>query len=439
MFKDLHRIPEQLPGEPSRQQTSSGIALSIAKKLIGLLVMCVFMPPLWLLYLPLRLARGRPPCVPSCTQLRRYLAKTLTEQAPPPGIALSVRVRLFLELLRAGLCVPLGGLAWFLDELLYGRQLRAVALTAPVFELSAMRSGSTQLGRYLEEDPDIVAPTLLQSMLPYLWLWKLVSTTLGRVVDRRWVREKLLDTMPPAFVQRHEADPFRTDTMDMPFVFQHLNIHARALGPACLRDDYAFGRVVEHNRSLWEHDFVRYVDGLGRKAVLFAGPGPDGRPRRLLVKGHFLAAADALERRYPDARFLTVLREPLARIRSAVNFVALAPDMAGLGSPPWSWCVEGVVQAEIDYCELEMAWFQRAGARRCIVRFPDYVQDLEGTMRTIYRECLDQDELPPHVPRVHQKRQRTNYLVDRSLAQLGVDEGKLRERLKRYAAWCAPG
>jgi len=40
-----------------------------------------------------------------------------------------VRVRLFIEL------------------------LRAVKLTAPVFELSAARSGSTQLGRYLEEDP----------------------------------------------------------------------------------------------------------------------------------------------------------------------------------------------------------------------------------------------------------------------------------------------
>ena len=85
MFRNLHLIPEQLPGEPPREHTSSGIALTIAK--------------------------------------------TLTEQAPPPGIALSVRVRLFIEL------------------------LRAVKLTAPVFELSAARSDSTQLGRYLEEDP----------------------------------------------------------------------------------------------------------------------------------------------------------------------------------------------------------------------------------------------------------------------------------------------
>ena len=30
MFTDLHRIPEQLPGEPSRRQSASAIALGIA-------------------------------------------------------------------------------------------------------------------------------------------------------------------------------------------------------------------------------------------------------------------------------------------------------------------------------------------------------------------------------------------------------------------------
>jgi hypothetical protein len=439
IFKDLHLIPEQLPGEPPRRQATSGIALIIAKKVLWLLVMCVLMPPFWLIYLPLRLLLGRPPSVPSFAQLRRYLGKTWTEQAPPPGIALSVRIRLFLELLRAGLCAPLTGLAWFLDDILYGRQLRKVSLTAPLFEISATRSGSTQLGHYLAEDPPIIAPMWLQTMFPYLWLWKLVSATLGRAVSRQRVRDKIQAAVTsPDFLQRHEYDPFRIDTLDIPFYILHLNAYARALGPATLRDDFSFGALAAHNRTLLEQDFVRYIDGLGRKAVLFAGPGPDGKPRRLLLKGHFLASADALERRYPDARFLTILREPVARIQSAVNFVAVTPDMMGLGPAPWSWCAEGVVQAEIDYCNLEMAWYRRKGARRCTVRFPDYVKDLEGTLRKIYRECLDRDELPPHLPRLHEKRQRTNYRVNRSLAQLGVDEGELKERLKEYMAWCNP-
>jgi hypothetical protein len=60
MFTDLHRIPEQLPGEPPRRQSASAIALVIAKKLIGLLMMCVFMPPLWLVLTAFRTGADLP-------------------------------------------------------------------------------------------------------------------------------------------------------------------------------------------------------------------------------------------------------------------------------------------------------------------------------------------------------------------------------------------
>jgi hypothetical protein len=85
----------------------------------------------------------------------------------------------------------------------------------------------------------------------------------------------------------------------------------------------------------------------------------------------------------------------------------------------------------------EQAWFSRNdGPRRCVLRFSEYVRDLEGTMRKVYRECLDTEELPPHVPRQHPPRKRTQYLLDRSLAQVGVNEAELDARLAPYIAWC---
>jgi hypothetical protein len=57
-------------------------------------------------------------------------------------------------------------------------------------------------------------------------------------------------------------------------------------------------------------------------------------------------------------------------------------------------------------------------------------------MAQVYRECLDITPLPPHVPRVHPPRERTHYLLNRSLAQLGIDEASLNARLSRYVEWC---
>ncbi len=59
-------------------------------------------------------------------------------------------------------------------------------------------------------------------------------------------------------------------------------------------------------------------------------------------------------------------------------------------------------------------------------------------MRKVYRECLDTDTLPDHVPRVHTPRDRTRYLIDRSLEQLQIDEVALNARLARYIVWCEP-
>jgi hypothetical protein len=172
------------------------------------------------------------------------------------------RVWLSASILRLAATIPLFGVAWLLDDLLYGRRLREVAVTAPLIEISAGRSGSTQLARYLEEDPRLVAPAMLQCFFPYLWAWRLAQRTLGRLVTPEQVRERVLGSMPAPMRERHEADPFRTDTFELALLGRHLNHLSLRLGPQTMADDFSFGRLAPHNRALWESDFVRFFDGI---------------------------------------------------------------------------------------------------------------------------------------------------------------------------------
>jgi hypothetical protein len=340
-------------------------------------------------------------------------------------------------IIQKALLTPVMGLAWLLDELLYGRALDATPVVAPLLEISAGRSGSTQIARYLEQDPHLVAPNILQCMVPYLWLWRLAPHIAGRLITKNQVRAKIRAMMPPELLERHESDPFKMDTFDGSFFSFHLNHLALQLGPEVSTEELNFGRFAGHNRRLVEEDFVALLDRVGRKTLLHAGPGPDGAPRRFFVKGHFLCAADALARRYPDARFLTVIREPASRLRSAINYLRVNPADPVLGPVPWTWLSASLARTEVEYCELEQAWFTRdAGSRRCVVRFSAFVRDLETAMRHVYRTCLDAEALPPHIPADHPPRERTHYTVNRTLAELGIDAAALRARLASYVAWC---
>lgn len=431
-------VPEALPGEPVRPVPSTPVfVLKLTLRVFTTLLMFIATAGLWPLYLLGVLIWGWTPNVPRMRQFGRYLRLLWTAKPPAPGLSGLARAWILLSLAQRLAMRPALGLAWHLDLLLYGAELARHPVVAPLIEISAARSGSTQLARYIEDDPQLAAPSTLQFFFPYLWLWRLVGATLGRVITKEQVSHKVEAMMPPEFHQRHEGDIFRTDTFDAVIFVLHLNAYAPFFGPDVMAEDFSFGALAPHNRAVWEEDFIQIFDGIGRKTLAYAGPRPDGGPRRLFIKGHFLCAADALERRYPDARFLTMIRDPAPRLQSGVNFLRANPGEAMLGQVPWPWLGAALAVSEVEYCRIEQAWFTRTGgARRTVLRFSEYVRDLESAMRQVYRECLDQDELPPHTPRTHPPRARTDYLLNRSLAQVGVDEAKLNARLVDYRAWC---
>lgn len=431
-------IPEHRPGESRRDPASPPVLM--AHLLLRLVAFGIFFSLtfwLWPVYWIGCLAFGRPPNVVRAAQVRHYLVMIWTRQPPPPGLPLRNRLWLTWCVVYKIAVTPVWGLAWLLDEALYGRALDATPIVAPLIQISAARSGSTQLARYLEEDPHIVSPSLAQFIFPYLWMWKLAASTIGRLYTREQIVEKVEGGMPPEFLQRHETNIFQTDTFEGIFYISHLNHMCGFLGPQAMIEEFSFARPTAANQRLWDNEFVALFDRIGRKTLLYAGPAADGAPRRLFIKGHFLAAADALAARFPDARFLTTIREPAKRLQSCLNFVRANPAEMLLGYMPWVWLAPAGLHTETDYCELEQAWFTKDDdLTKCVVRFQDYVRDLEGTMKKVYKECLDIERLPPHVPLEHPPRNRTHYLLNRSLEDLGIDADALNERLAPYIAWC---
>lgn len=423
---------------PTDQQAKPPIIALLFKTLQLLLIGGVSLF-LWPLYIIGTLIWYRPPNVPHMAQVIRYLRLAWRVQPPYPGLSLQGRLWLTISIVRKVLTTPLIGLAWLLDELLYGRRLNATEVVKPIFVISGGRSGSTQMTRYIEADPTVTAPNLLQSMFPYLWLWRLAPKTIGRFLTPEKVRAQIESLMPPEGLERHELDPFKADTFDGAMYNGHLNPLAMYMGSDVSSREFNFAAFAPQDRPKMERGFVQLVDRIGRKQRLFIGDTQAKTPRRLFIKGHFLCAADALERHYPDATFLTILRDPAARLQSGINYLRVNPADPAMGPPPWAWLSASLLQSESDYCRIEQAWYSRTtGAHRCIVRFADFVADLEGTMQHVYQVCLDQAELPPHVPRTHPPRERKNYSVNYSLAELGIDADELRKQLADYVAWCQP-
>ncbi len=430
--------PDRLPGEPDRAASTGPLAMAVAAlRLVLIMAIGLALSPLWLLVLLGAAVWGLPPNMVRPAQALYYLGLVWHRAPPEPGMSRLLEVRLSAAILRTLARAPLLGLAWMLDELLYGRALTAVEVRAPIIKISAARSGSTQLAHYIEQDPRVVSPGALQILAPYLWLWRLAAATVGRLVDKDTVRGWFERWMPLEFTERHELDAFGPDTFEIGLLTMHLNRFAPFLGPQVLVEELGQGAPGPTTDRLMTETFVALLDRTLRKTLLFAGNRPE---QRVFVKGHFLAAADALAARYPDGRFLTMTRQPSKRLRSMINFLWSNPMEPALGKPAWRFLVEGLAETERLYNQREMQWFGQAGQtdgpRRLALPFDAYVRDLESTMRAVYAHCFDEETLPDGVPTAHAPRERKNYSVDRSFAQLGLDGAAYDAAQPEYTAWC---
>jgi len=364
------------------------------------------------------------------SQTTRFLQYTLQS-----SLSYSSKVNLILTILVHTATSRISGFCWLIDEILYRQQLNALSITEPLFVLSAYRSASTQMARTLARDTKrFVVPNAIMCAFPYLWLWKLVIWLFGdsdisteeanRYLNKNFTQEAL---------ERHDNNHFEIDTFDGYFLSSHLNGLAFQLGSGVIEKEFNCARFEEWNRSLFEESFVEHVDRIARKTLLYNRVDA-ASDQRFMLKGHFLQSADALRKRYPDGCFLSVLRDPMDRLQSGINHMAVNATLWQGKAPDWNSLAEAFQKIEVEYCEVEMDWYSADDTKRLAVKFDDFVKHSQKTMTRVYRGLLDCNI--DDIPRVDMTAKGPKlYAVNKSLKELGVDEAALKQQVARYYAW----
>ena len=402
-------------------------AVALLLYLVKVVILSALSSPFWILTPLLSVFYGRPPRMVSVGQAVRFIGYVIGSKHLSKGEQLN----LILAVMRHTASSPVAGFCWLVDEVLYSRQMNRQTVATPLFVMSAYRSASTQMSRLLAQDSvHFVWPSAIMCAFPYLWVWKIVAYVFsdsGITTDE--ANNYLNKNFPKEARERHENDHFSLDTLDGYFLSAHLNGLAFQIGPEVIMKECHSAIVEDWNKTLMQTQFTDFVDRLARKTLLFRGASD---AHHILIKGHFLWAASTLQTRYPDARFLSVLRDPLDRLQSGINHMAANPTLWQGQAPRWDWLADSFEKIEVDYCAKEMEWYGEERRGRLALRFNSFIGNTEDAMKIVYRDLLVSNDMPQF--RLQPKKSR-RYTVDRSLAELNIDRDRLKLQLGDYYAW----
>jgi hypothetical protein len=143
-------------------------------------------------------------------------------------------------------------------------------------------------------------------------------------------------------------------------------------------------------------------------------------------------------RRYPDASFLTVIRDRKQRMTSLMNFmITCRLIVADTSVVPTKQNIldvgETIMRTEPDYIEKEKEFFAGEGKRKIAVPFEDYVKDVGRVLETVYGVVNGKGgAVPDDIKEAmvkgkegHTNRAKMKYHIKLSLAEFGIDEAKL--------------
>ena len=375
---------------------------------------------------------------------------------------------------------------WIIDEILYGRQLNKINLDTSddsgidmVFVVSAYRSASTHLARSLvQEQTDslsMVSPNSMMMSVPYLWVWKLVSWFVGEMPETKQQETSTANGEPPMHptlsksevrkwsqekyskecLERHDFDPFLVDTLDLSFLSCHLNglvweYCFATQSPDVVRKEFHYAKHTPPNKRLYEVDFCNHIDRLARKTVLFQQPyAKENEKTVVLFKGHFLSIVPALQTKYPNAKFITVLRDPCDRLKSAINYTAVNPSLASSmdrSNPEhWKLLANTLEETEAEYCLQEVETFGTANEHFLSIHFDAIATTSKqaDTIASIHQWFLGQGNNKASATVSNgrkasssKKTKKTKrYMVDKTLSELAIDETAYKNRLDDYIAY----
>jgi omega-hydroxy-beta-dihydromenaquinone-9 sulfotransferase len=260
---------------------------------------------------------------------------------------------------------------------------RKQPIDRPIFIIGNPRSGTTFLHRFLLGAGDMAALELWEMLFPAITARKL----LGGIVPR-------LDKLNPA--QYHPSDVHDTSlrgietddvawffrTMDGPFAWAYFTAWRDTWGSAFSRRNFGIDGVSAKE----ENKFFKYYEAVWRRNLAAKGA------KRILVKSSMLTfRLDALLRRYPDARLVYIVRDPVEVIPSGMSLLASVLENGfdafnRTSKEEQDKWLENLYQASGDMLRV----FRKAeldgripAKNVCVVRYEDLLQNLEPTMARI--------------------------------------------------------
>ena len=319
--------------------------------------------------------------------IRRFVALAAASLTRSPDAQAPLRTRRVLVMAAFLPVFALGqGLHWLgflLDDLLF-RGWRRVEIEQPLFVLGVPRSGTTRLHQVLAQDAQfttfrtwecLFAPSVTQRLF-FRGLGR-VDAALGGFGARllRWLEGRVfggLDEVHPMGLSTPEEDYFALMPvlscfiLALPFPgFEHI------------------WRVGGFDRDLSELERRRLLDfyeGCLKRHLYVHGP-----ERRLLSKNAAFASwAQSLAVRFPDARFLVSLRDPLETVPSQLS--SIASGLAFFGVPSDSRPVQRrlVEQLAFYYENLERLRRRLPETRHAAIGMTELRTDLSGAVERAY-------------------------------------------------------
>ena len=385
---------------------------------------------------------GMPPMIPTWPSYSRYFIAAFTEGKPEENIPITNRVLVFLMVLGSLIKIPIHGVCWYIDELIYS-SYHKVKIKKPVFMVTAPRSGSSQLQNYLQDDTmNFIAPTLAEGIIPYIWVWKLFTSVLIKLgLQDYFYNTSLFGTEA---TKRHHVAILESETWDGILRSWYFGLCNFCLGSSFMCWGYSFARLRQPMNEDIIRSFMMFTDCVMKKVMYYRG-----KPKqRMLLKGHFVVNARNIERKYPHAKFLAVVRNPVDRLSSFVNLMKLVAEDTktnnGLFPATWRVIRDYVVHTQVPYCIQEMSFYKEPADNKLVIPFTMYVNNLSATLQRIYSFCdipISDDVISNAVRIQHTThdytRRRASYdpKFNKSLASLGVEEEKLKDYLNEYIEW----
>lgn len=269
------------------------------------------------------------------------------------------------------------------DDLLYPG-FRDEKVEAPVFVFANPRSGTTLLQYLMSLDEERFTHfKLWQTILPTVSFYRLVARLdeldrrVGRPLDRGvgWINERLFGRWEGV----HEMGMRRPEEDEAIFVYTALAPGLVLLFPEVTRLPSVNGPDDRDRRT---RDLLMrfYADTLQRH--LYA----EGGGRTVLSKNVFTAPrVRSLAERFPDARFVYVVRHPYEAIASCVNlfyvpWTAHSPEIEMRSEE-----TQAVARWAIDYYRRALSFRDEVPPERfALVRYEDLVADPVATVEGIY-------------------------------------------------------